>query len=268
MPQLKRLWVGMETRTSEDAETDSRIALSVDAHQMTLPDSKQFDQERGAANLYFRDVEDHNVAPENLNDSSIRMEILDNDAWAPKEIFVWGEQLADGAPVPVALETEIQQVMSTDYNEGHVGLPLRLVNHGDITTTINRLLVVMLTDSVDQAGTNDAITLQITTGGARFVDFTFASTEQADQEQSQANFYYVPVETPFSKGRLLPDSIKLMTNGNDAWLPAQFFVFGLDTETGRPGAVVPLVNIQNWQLGALSTDPSEGAPMITVPLVA
>jgi hypothetical protein len=59
-----------------------------------------------------------------------------------------------------------------------------------------------------------------------------------------------------------------MTNGNDSWLPAQFFVLGLGTETNRPGAVVPLVNIQNWQLGALSTDPSEGAPMIPLPLVA
>jgi hypothetical protein len=267
MPQLKRIWTGMRTRGSDDAGTNSSIALSIDSIQLTFPDTVQDDQEQGAANLYFVDVQSLNIAPENLNESSVRMEILGDDAWVPEDIFVWGEQLIDGAPVPVALETEIQTVMSTDPNEGKVGLPLRLIPQGDVGMTINRLLVMMVTGSVDDAGTNDEITIQVTVGGQKVVDFTFSDTLQADQEQSQANFYYVPVDSSFSKGRLTANSIKIKTNGSDAWLPVQFFVFGLDTETNRPGAVVPLVDIENWALGALSTDTSEGQPSVTLPLV-
>ena len=43
------------------------------------------------------------------------------------------------------------------------------------------------------------------------------------------------------------------------------FVFGLDTEEGRPNDVVTLSAIPKWDLGWLSTDPSEGAPSVASP---
>ena len=44
------------------------------------------------------------------------------------------------------------------------------------------------------------------------------------------------------------------------------FVFGLDTEEGRPSEVVTLSAIPKWDLGWLSTDPSEGAASVPLPL--
>ena len=54
--------------------------------------------------------------------------------------------------------------------------------------------------------------------------------------------------------------------GTDAWLPMRVFVFGLDTEEGRPGEVVTLSAIPKWDLGWLSTDPSEGASSVPLPI--
>jgi hypothetical protein len=44
------------------------------------------------------------------------------------------------------------------------------------------------------------------------------------------------------------------------------FVFGLDTQEGRPNEVVTLSAIPKWELGWLSTDPSEGAASVDLPL--
>ena len=81
MSHLRRLWAGMLTRNIEDAGTDSRIALTVEGTQLTFPDTAQEDQERGRANLYKVEVQNHNIIPENLNNSSIRAVILGSDGW-------------------------------------------------------------------------------------------------------------------------------------------------------------------------------------------
>jgi hypothetical protein len=49
-------------------------------------------------------------------------------------------------------------------------------------------------------------------------------------------------------------------------LPRTVFVFGLDTEEGRPNEVVTLSAIPNWGLGWLSTDPAEGAASVALSL--
>ena len=70
------------------------------------------------------------------------------------------------------------------------------------------------------------------------------------------------------EGRLLvterPGRLRIL--GTDAWLPKTVFVFGLDTPSGRPNDVVTLASVPEWELGWLSTDPSEGSASVMLPL--
>jgi hypothetical protein len=267
MSHLRRLWAGMLTRNVEDAGTDSRIALTVEGTQLTFPDTAQEDQERGRANLYEVGVQNHNIIPENLSNSSIRAVILGSDAWRPEHFVVWGERFTGGAIVPLAIETGISAQLSTDSSEGNAALPLRLVGTGSRSMNINRLLLMMTTVNSDDAGTNDKINLTITTTGEEVVDFDIPDTPQDDQERGQANFYFAPVNSPFTRNSLGSNSIRLSTSGTDAWRPASLFLFGLDDAAGRPEALVPLVNLRSWPLGQLSTDSSEGSGSVTLPLL-
>jgi hypothetical protein len=266
MSHLRRLWAGMLTRNVEDAGTDSRIALTVEGTQLTFPDTAQEDQERGRANLYEVAVQNHNIIPENLSNSSIRAVILGSDAWRPEHFVVWGERFTGGAIVPLAIETGIAAQLSTDSSEGNAALPLRLVATGSRSMNINRLLLMMTTANSDDAGTNDKIKLTITTtSGGEVVDFDIPDTPQDDQEKGQANLYFVPVNSPFTRNSLGSNSIRLSTSGTDAWRPASLFLFGLDDAAGRPEALVPLVHLRTWPLEQLSTDSSEGSESVTLP---
>jgi hypothetical protein len=130
--------------------------------------------------------------------------------------------------------------------------------------------MLVSTADVDDAGTDNDIQLQITTGDGRLVvDHIFPDTSQDDLERAQANLYYVPVTVPFSKTELNADSIRLNIKGDDAWLPDRLFLFGLsDDETGQPPEfVVPLVHFPIWALGTLSTDTGEGQGSVVLPLL-
>jgi hypothetical protein len=270
MSHLRRLWTGILTRNKNDESgTDSRIALIIEGTQLTLPDDPvQADQERGQANLYEIGVAANNIVPEDLTDSSIRLAILGNNAWRPEHFVVWGERFTGGAIVPLAIETDISAELSTDPDEGNVSLPLRLVGFGSATRVINRLLVMMTTASSDDAGTDNGITLRVTTsGGTEVVDFDFPETPQEEQERGQANLYLVPVGSGFTKASLAANSIRLSISGTDAWLPGSLFIFGLDDAAGRPEFLVPLVNLRTWPFGLMSTDSNEGRSSVTLPLL-
>jgi hypothetical protein len=130
---------------------------------------------------------------------------------------------------------------------------------------INRLLMLMTTADEEDAGTESDVKLQITNAaGSVIVDFTVPNTPQEEQERAQANFYFVPVSPGFSLDDLDGDSVRLNIKGQDAWLPQSFFLFGLDTASGRPDFLVPLVHIGDWRHGWLSTDSSEGKSSISL----
>ena len=138
---------------------------------------------------------------------------------------------------------------------------------------IKRLLMLMTTANEANAETNSPIELQITPGGGSSpVVFEIPNTPQREQERAQANFYFVRVRSPFfTKRSLNPDSIRLKIKGDDAWLPSSFFLFGLDDAVGPPELLVPLVHLQDWPYGWLSTDPRDiggtAKPVVTLPLV-
>jgi hypothetical protein len=268
MSHLDRIWTGITTRTAEDSGTDDAIEIvinenGIDRLRRTIGDTEQDDLEDGGANLYTMDVAANNIVPENLTNSSIRVGLKGGDAWRPEDIFMWGRRLTGGAVIPLALETNITTQLSTEAGEGASSMPLRRVALGARTMQINRLFMLMTTSTSDDAGTDNTITLQITTTGL-VVDFDSEDTSQEDLETSQANFYEVPVITSFSKASIA--MIRLEINGNDGWLPSSFFLFGVDDAEGRPEFVVPLVHLPSWAFGWMSTDSSEGVTRVQLPL--
>src|SRR4051812_44720592 len=126
---LSRIWVAMLTRPSgADPGTNSSISLSINAGGADLlnhvfPQTIQEDQERGQANLYEVNVKGKRIEPGSLTDSSVRLHILDNDAWNPEHFFAWGEvpprtALQNPTVVPLVIETGISKTLSTDPTEG------------------------------------------------------------------------------------------------------------------------------------------------------
>lgn len=270
---LRRLWTGMLTKNSRNSGTDSRIVLIVNANGIdrlhhTFPDTSQPDQEQGAANLYETSVTGNFIIPEDLNNSSIRVGIRGNDLWRPQHFVVWGERFSNGAIIPLAIETDLSVGLSTDVNEGNLSLPVRQVALGNANMAINRLLMLMTTANADHTGTDSTVELQITDEeGSIIVDYDIPDTPQADQDKAQANFYFVPVGSSFTRNNLVEGSIRLRIKGSDAWLPQSFFLFGLDDAQGRPESLIPIVHLRNWNRGWMSTDDSEGISSYTLPLV-
>ena len=290
-PFLRRLWVAMLTRNEEDAGTDSRIALTVredgaDRLYHLLPETPQNDQERGQPNLYEVPEElvlSAKISPERFVVAGV--DIRGDDAWQPEVFFVWGERLGDGAIIPLALNLkpdftpENQRVtLSTDPDEGPSGIPLQRVSLGTQQTRIESLLLVINTSSAEDSGTDDRLELRVLPTGLPLstakVPF-LPNTPQEDLETGLPNLYESrvsagPFNQVFTRAQLLPNSISLVIEGDDAWVPSSIFMFGLDTHSfaNRPvREIVPLVHLPVWNLAPLSTDPDEGRSEVVLPLV-
>lgn len=272
MPNINRVWLGMLTRNLNDAETDSPIVLTVnldgtDVFNTTYVDSVQRDQERGQANLYSRNTTQFNS--DSITNSSIRIGIRGDDAWRPQHLVVFGEQLTGRrrGVVPMGIETDLQSQLSTDRSEGPLTIPIRHVQLGASNMQIRRLLLLMTTADRTDAETDSPIQLQIAAGGSILVTQQIPDTPQDEQERGQANLYFINAPVPFTRDSVASNgSITLSILGDDAWVPASIFLFGLDTATGRPAHMVPLVAISNWQLGTLSSDSDEGSQSVQLPL--
>ena len=205
-----------------------------------------------------------------LTNSSIRLGIRGDDAWGPQHILLFGLNFAGGPTVALAMETDLTLWLSTDPNEGHLTMPLRLVGPGGSNTLIRRVLMLVWTqDLTSGAGTDSPIRLEITAGGNLVLKQDIEDTPQTDLEGNFRNWYFLNANVPFTRGDVLSNGrITLSILGEDAWLPGSLFVFGLDTETGRPNEVVNLVSMVGWNLGWLSKEPGEGAPSQDLPVVS
>lgn len=204
-----------------------------------------------------------------LTNSSVRIGIRSDDAWSPQDIFLFGAGQDDvKAPwVPLAFAADVGHWLSTDASEGKLTLPLRRVAHGTATTTIRRVLWLTFTPG-EESDTDDAITLQISTANGIVHTHRIDETPQDDFEPFMGNWFSASPAVPFTKAEIVDGGkIALLTSGTDAWRPQCVFVFGLDTESGQPNAIVPLVGIPSWSLDTLSNDSSEGAPEATLPLI-
>ena len=272
MPHMKDLWVGMETHNKSEAGSSSSVFLSVitdDIQRLrqNFPKTLQKNRETAQANLYSLNVATKDIVTERFSNNSISVGIGGEDLWNPKHVVVWGRSDA-GAVLPLGIATDISgKGFSTDESEGVPSLQISRVALGNGDMPINRLLMLMLTADAFEAETPNQLSIQITSRDRIVVDFDTTDTPQDDRGRSQANMYFVPVRSPFTRRSLSADSITLRILGDDQWKPSQFFLFGLDDAAGRPESLVPLVHIPSWGLGPLSQGAGEGKPRVTLPLV-
>ncbi len=293
MGDINSIFAAMLTRNNGDSGTDSPIVLIAnvqgnDTIQYTFPDTSQEDQQQGQANLY--EIPVHPVVPlsrNTLDETYFRVGIRGDDAWEPEHFFVWGTAQQPFAVIPlgivlnaktldierrlnagVLVDTKPRNlVLSTNESEGDLSFPLLPVRKATNEQPLSGLILIMETADSDGAGTDSTIVLQIHIGNNLVVDFTIPDTPQEEQEQGQANLYLIPVGgLPFSKRDLLPGSVNLIIKGDDAWLPKRMFLFGVDIADGQPIAIISLVHLTAWNLGALSTDGDEGLSSVALPL--
>ena len=265
MAEVNFLWLAALTRDVADAGSSDQLNVTINVNGIDVA-TAEFVGEHPQAQGYLR----HAVAvvsffSDQITNSSVRIGNRGDDAWAPQDVLLFA-QAQSAAAFPIAMETDLTQWLSSDANEGALTLPLRLIGRGDSSTLIHRLLLVVRTADEDDAGTDSPVRLQVigSDGQLRMSELitnTLTDTPQDDLERGVSNWYYLPVQTPFTEREINGGSagrIEIENLGRDAWLPESFYLFGLDTLSGRPTKLVPLVSRPIWQLGHLSQDETEG----------
>ena len=276
MPSIDEIWLAALTKDEDDAGSEDRFNLTVNidgtdvfVHDFllgwNLPNQGgtglregQTGLEQGAPPAPFESA--------GLTNSSVRLGLRGDDAWAPRHVVVIGSAQSDFTPgriLALAMETDIERWLSADSDEGRLTMPVRRVSAGSSDTIINRVLLLIYTDRGSDVDTDSDIRLQIAASGQLMLDQKITH----DLNQVRAHWHFLEVEQPFTRADVASKgAIHLSILGTDAWLPMTIFVFGLDTEDGRPNDVVTLSAIPKWDLGWLSTDPSEGAASVALPI--
>jgi hypothetical protein len=170
---INQIFMTTETwHNKEDAGTESILNLTINLNGSDILDyNLEFQEplnshehtERGNAGFTLPmriDAFDTNL----LTDSSIRLGIRGDDAWAPQNVFLFGRtDDRSQVPVPLAIETDLDVWLSTDNGEGHLTTPIRLVRSGNDPPIreIRRVLLVISTGPNDDDGTDDDIELEI-----------------------------------------------------------------------------------------------------------
>jgi hypothetical protein len=258
------------TRDLQYAGTDSRVNLIVnqggrDIVNVAYKDF-DFDKTNDRAQGNFNGARPTQlVEADALNESSFRVGLQGADLWRPEMLFIWGVE-EDGRVIPLALETNIEETLSTDPDEGNkpsrASLPIRRITPGDDITMIRRLVVILLTASGDDDGTNNSLTLTGMIDGREVFNASISDTPQDDLEPFIHNIYTFPVLDPFTREELRRGILQLSINGKDKWSPASFAIFGFDTFAGRPEQVVPVSINFPWTQGSMSKDPDEGSAAV------
>jgi hypothetical protein len=264
MPFIRNLYVASLTSTQRDSGSDSKLVVIINQGGLDVVhrDLGSGGTETGSSKLYRHNIAEWQILPENYY---LRIGTRGDDAWRPHMISAWCTRFTSGAVVPLGYDEELEVVLSTDPNEGRISLPLRPITPGAIRTQINRLMLVIGTNVGDSA-TDSPIHVRITRGEEVVVDHTVPDTSQPDLEGAEGNVYFLPVLSDFTRSQLTDQSIVLSIEGDDAWLPIVVTLFGLDTTSGNPGRMVPLVYVDGWTFGPLSTDSDEGQAAVTLPL--
>jgi hypothetical protein len=265
MAMIDKLWLATLTKDKKDAGTDAnRLNLTVNVDGEDLLDMDftfmrasggNLGPDKGWLSRAQASISDSNPLPTQiesslLTNSSIRLGIRTDDAWAPEAILLLGN--TEREVLPLAIETEVGNWLSTDPKEEKLTMPLRLVSPGSSTTLIHRVIFLCYTDSV--GGTDKPVELQITAGGIPVLTQQIPDTKQDDFEEYTGNWYFLSLAAPFIRGDVISNGgVTLRVAGTDSWLPKMVFLYGLDTVSGRPNEVVRLVAIPDWTFGALSS---------------
>lgn len=264
-------WTAL-TRDQKNAGTSgSTFNLTVDVEDFVLDLLTIGDLERGEAILGGGPIPrtlDSNL----LTNSSIRLGIRDDDAWSPQDVLVFGLASSRKELAALAMETDLTDPLSTDFREGKLTMPIRLVGRGGSTTLIRRVLMLVITqDNIgnEDHGTDSPIELVIRAGGNLVLQREINDTPQPDLEAGKTNWYLLDAAVAFTRADVLANGgITLTIKKDDAWLPAVLFLFGLDTATGRPNEVISLVSLRVWPHGTMSTDTSEGKSSVDLEVLS
>jgi hypothetical protein len=135
---IRRVLLLVRTSGGGDTGTDSPIRLEITAGgssvlQQRIEDTQQDDLEKSTANWYFLDEV---VIPftrgDVVSNGGISLSILDEDAWLPKRVFVFGLDTLNGPPNEVVDLVSIPGWdlgwLSTDAHEGKSSVPLPVVS--------------------------------------------------------------------------------------------------------------------------------------------
>jgi hypothetical protein len=276
MAAIDGVWLAALTKNEDDAGSRNRFNLTVniDGIDVFVHDYLLGWNLPGQGNTGLRDGQtglEEGTPPTpfdsaQLTNSSVRLGLRGDDAWAPRHVLVVGQAQPDFTPgriVALAMETDIDRWLSADSDEGRLTMPLRRVGAGTSDTVIHRVLLLIYTDRADDVDTDSDIRLQIFASGQLMLDQKITH----DVNRVRAYWHFLEVEQPFTRAAVASKgAIHLSILGTDAWLPMTVFVFGLDTEDGRPNEVVTLSAVPKWDLGWLSTDSAEGASSIPLPI--
>jgi hypothetical protein len=266
MAIFDNLYLAALTRNIDDAGTSSTFNLTVNVDATDILDqSFSVDVDKGEATLLggsFPETLDSDL----LTNNSIRLGIRGDDAWSPQHVLVFGLAFERNELAALAMETDLTDTLSTDYREGKLTMPIRLVGRGDSDTLIHRVLLLVDTGwdwPTDDKGTDSPIELEIRAGGNLALQQEVVDTPQPDLEGGATNWYVLDAAVPFTRGDVLANGgIALRIKGEDAWRPIRLFLFGVDTLMGRPNEVVSLVSLPVWPHGWMSADTGEGKPSV------
>jgi hypothetical protein len=274
MSNIEILWLAHLNRDTGDAGSDSTINLTVNVDGDDVLD-KDFGSNVGDGEAYLNGGSELDAPFDTagLTNSSIRLGVRGDDAWAPSDVLLFGHSLAEfqsGVAVPLAMETGLTERLSTDPSEGPLTVPLRRVGAGSSSTEIRRVLLLVHTQWATRStdtGTDSAIQLEIFLGENLILREEIADTSQSDLEKASSNWYVMDAPIPFTRAEIQARGrIVLSILGDDAWKPQVLFVFGLDTASGRPDEVVSLVSRPVWGPRWMSSDTSEGDPSVDLPI--
>jgi hypothetical protein len=274
MSTIDGLWLTHLNRNTDDAGSDSTINLTINIGGEDVFDG-DFGSNVGDGEAYINTT-GQLVTPFDsaaLTNSSVRLGLRDDDAWAPGDVLVFGHSLAEfqsGVAVPLVMETGLNVSLSTDPSEGPLTIPLRRVGVGNSSTLIRRVLLLVHTQWATRGtdtGTDSAIQLEVFLGENVLLRQEIADTSQPDLQKATSNWYLMDALVPFTRGELQARGrIVLSILGDDAWKPQVLFVFGLDTASGRPNEVVSLSSRPVWGPRWMSADASEGDPSVELPV--
>ena len=263
MAEIPFLTLAALTRDVNNAGSGDRLNLTINVGGTDVAIAEFVAEHSRGQGLLRRAEAVVSFESTSLTQSSVRIGTRGDDAWAPRHILLIG-QGTGGRVVAIAMETDISRWLSTDVVEGALTLPLRLLAPENPDTPIRRLLMLVRTADRRNAGTDSLVQLQIVARGRPLFSEVITDTSQDDMERGVANWYEFAVPAPFTLHELqrAGAEVTLTMLGDDAWLPASWFLFGMDTDKGRPSQVIALARDAVWNRGWLSADEHEGSKVV------
>ena len=274
MSTIDILWLAHLNRNIDDAGSDSTINLTINTDGDDVLDTDfESNVGDGEADINGGAQLEAPFDSAGLTNSSVRVGLRDDDAWAPESVLVFGHSLSEfnsGVAVPLAIATDLTEFLSTDPSEGPLTVPLPRVEPGTSNTIIRRVLLLVHTQwsggglfPGGETGTDSAIQLEVFAGENLVLREEIDDTSQSDLERGKSNWYIMDAPVPFTRGEVQAGGrIVLSILGSDAWKPQWLFIFGLDTASGRPNEMVSLVSRPVWGPRWMSTDTDEGDPSV------